>query len=244
MKQANVIDNFDQHNQKIIGYAIKLLTQYNGGALVGVGNSPAWIIEAAALLSTDSTKFLPRSIPYSGSVLELESKQSDGNRVYSSNEPVYCADSLRRLCADSICDPASVVARYQTHKLKTTFVDSFFSGQGIVSFIAQLSSWANADHINPQFLEAINIHLYTSAEEPVDITNLEIKSPNVNLNIKPQVTYVPAGDVRVLLDSSQTRIVPHLEPHAELDPWQAFSIDLNGTEGLRLRSLYNMIVRS
>lgn len=120
--------------------------------ICGLGQSPAWVIEAAGNLPHDGIEFGDH-IPFSGSLIHC-GYQSENPRY---NEGIYCYNKPRekenvtreeikayRNTLDMLgLNPAKIAGVYRDEGMKLAIVDYISTGNGLASFLKIMFDWVN-----------------------------------------------------------------------------------------------------
>jgi hypothetical protein len=137
MRQLDISNWSDYILDRAVNYAYELTQKYPDAHLVSVGQSPSWIIYAAAQIrkargEDEQVSFLP----FSGRFMTRAVSDDYPAYMLSDNRPT--ADNLSHyfnfMSEKGVCPP-SIAARFNEAGRQTVFIDYSCTGQGLASFL-------------------------------------------------------------------------------------------------------------
>lgn len=155
----------------IVAHARQILDTYPRDRIFCLGQSPAYIIEAAKIMKLLEGESIDNisTIAFSGTLLKL-CKRKNVSICY-----VLLKNPSRRQIREKIAayrnyltslglDPETIVNEYQ-HGARTVIVDFAHSGSGLASFILLLKNWAKETGLYQEVMEALYTNIFVTSDD-------------------------------------------------------------------------------
>lgn len=176
--------------------AKKIIDAYPGHKIFSLGQTPAWLIKAASMLSSECEfGFIPFSGSYVDAIFSSGNLPKDGKleksmlykkRIENPNsykspftKKTYPSSELiskyHNLLDSFDLNPLKIINNFQENNTKTVILDFTLSGQGLASFLSILFDYASSKSINAEkFKTAIEVVILADSQEEISLTNIRL----------------------------------------------------------------------
>lgn len=200
--------DFPLHHKIIADTANKLVNSYSGHKIFSLGQTPAWLVKAASMLSSEcdfgfipfSSNFLQGQPPigvtwpigacnYKEKFYEKRSKKEyeDEKSRYPDLKIgyYYPSDDLIEKYYDTLdklyLNPNNILSRYNITGQKTIILDYTVNGNGLASFLSILVDRFKKDGFDiNQFNSAIKVVILVDSQEDISLTNIMLGDDKSN----------------------------------------------------------------
>jgi len=136
--------------------AQKIINLYPGQNFVGIGRTPAWLIEIAKLIDKEARPDKYQTIAFSGRWYQLQPHLLKPTLMSAPDEKQIAA--YREYLQSQNFTPEIIVQNYRLHDRKTILIDFLETGLGMYSFISLILDWAEELNLKENLIPALIIH--------------------------------------------------------------------------------------
>ena len=181
---------------KLLAAAKQLNALYAQETIVGLGQSPAYLLETARILHTAETKKRFCLVAFSHSQdsfpICLSPEQKEQYKAY-----------LSRIALD----PQSIIKRYHNHACSTVIIDHVITGRSLVAFLLFLYTWAQEHALTEYLQKALIVHYLKTpgSQDPEELQAFLRKTrPSLIVRNQPYESVLKIGKLPCFND----RLVP------------------------------------
>jgi hypothetical protein len=120
--------------------AQKMIKYYPGFNLVGIGRTPAWLIEIAKLIDKETRSDKYKTIAFSGRWFQLQPHLIKPTTISAPNEKQTVA--YRHYLENMKFTPEKIIEQDEQHHRKTVLIDFLQTGLSLYSFVSFILDWA------------------------------------------------------------------------------------------------------
>ncbi len=158
--------------------AQKIIKTYPDFNLVGIGRTPAWLIEIAKLIDNDPRPEKYNKIAFSGRWYQFEKTFLKPLIVTPPKKEQIAA--YREYLHKMNFTPENIIQNDQLHHRKTVLVDFLQTGLSMYSFTSLILDWAEELDLKNQLQQAIIIHDLSTNER--DLKESLFENLSIRLN--------------------------------------------------------------
>lgn len=213
-----------QNRSHLLENAKHLISKFPCGRVLGLGQSPGWILEQCKLIDSDPGRF--DLVAFSGGWYTGSTSLRLDTMCKPNKEDIDC---YRKYLSEKKLEPLSIIGEH-TPESPLVIVEHTHSGKGLKSFLEILTNWAKDLGVFDDLKTRLHVHLIVG-EDSLS-SHLPYVEPDTLFIRSIQTT-----STQFVVDMSNApddldRLVPHYAHHewTKVDPFQGdFNITNIGT---------------